>query len=348
MTRRLIGVLLVAAMIVAVFSISDTARADDPDYDTLERLIAKNRIGDRIKLDANAKLQLSTNPKAGVEYRLESLTIDSATRVATTTVEGIARFYLPVTDDHRAKMVIGSNDMAIYPGESYDVALDASEDGFSAYMFIHDASAPTSYEFGFTLPSGFKLNEDGAGGIEILNADDDVVGSVAAPWAVDSKGDPVQTAYKLRDNALVQTVSHIGSAYPVVADPTYTLGWNIYVWFNVPSEIDKVDTWHAVGTGIAGIAGCTTFVYLSGGTGGIPCGALYLYWGTAGALTLNDVIDELPSDSPDDCQLVGAYTYIGLMNYAEHSACGTDVKKYAAETNTAQEIFEALWPEDDD
>ena len=178
-----------------------------------------------MKLDANDKLQLSSDPKAGVEYRLESLSIDAVTGETTTTVEGMARFYLPATDDHKTKTVIGDNDLAIYAGDSYDIALDASEEGFAAYVYIRDASAPTSYEFEFGLPSGFKLSEDGEGGIEVLNVEGDVIGTVAPPWAVDANGDSAPTAYKLRDNVLVQTVEHVGAVYPVVSDPEVRWSW---------------------------------------------------------------------------------------------------------------------------
>lgn len=344
----LLTVLAAPVAIVLMNQYMDAAAdSETVDYETLKVMIEERRSTEAVKLSANDMLSASTDPKDGVAYRLESMSIDATTGEATTTLEGIARFYPPAMDSHDDKVILGNNDMVIYRGTTYDIALDAAENGFAFYVVVLNENAPTSYEFEFELPQGFTLREDGSGGIEILNVEGAVVGEVAPPWAADINGESVPTEYSLRDDMLVQTVEHIGAEYPVVADPTYTLGWNIYVWFNVPSEIDNVGTWYTVGTGIAGIAVCTTFTSLSGGSGGVPCGAFYVYWGTAGAITLNDVIDELPSDPPDDCQLVGAFTYVGLLNYAEHSACGTDVKEYALETNTAQEIFDAIWPDDD-
>ena len=65
-------------------------------------------------------------------------------------------------------------------------------------MVVRDENAPVSYEFSHYLPAGFKLSEDGEGGIEVLNARQEVVGVIAAPWAVDANGVAVQTEYKLR------------------------------------------------------------------------------------------------------------------------------------------------------
>ena len=109
----------------------------------------------------------------------------------------------------------------------------------------------TSYEFEFGLPSG-----DGEGGIEVLNVEGDVIGTVAPPWAVDANGDSVPTAYKLRDNILARTVEHAGAVYPVVADPSVTLGWRIYVWFDVPDDVSRSDYWLALLHGAGGAIGC--------------------------------------------------------------------------------------------
>lgn len=53
----------------------------------------------------------------------------------------------------------------------------------------------------------------------------------AAPWAFDANGTPVPTHYEVQGSTLVQVVDHTGAgiAYPVVADPTFITGTN--VWF---------------------------------------------------------------------------------------------------------------------
>lgn len=98
---------------------------------------------------------------AGLEYvkkasRLGSVTIydevDPDTGETTTWFEGTARFYLPVTDTHKDLKVHNNGDLAVYAGNSYHIAVDASQFGFAAYIGILNENAPTAYEFGYELP----------------------------------------------------------------------------------------------------------------------------------------------------------------------------------------------------
>ena len=61
---------------------------------------------------------------------------------------------------------------------------------------------------------------------------------ITEPWAVDADGEAVRTAYKLSGNAIVQTIQHSGAAYPVVADPTVSLAWAIYVRWNLADDVE--------------------------------------------------------------------------------------------------------------
>ena len=310
-------------------------------------MIDQYRVGDSVKLNANDKLRIPKDPKEGVTYQLGSVQVDASTGTVTARDEGIARFYLPVKNTHEDKAVVGDNELAVYAGNSYDIALEASPEGFSTYVVVRDNSAPTDYRFRFELSDGVKLSEDGNGGIEILNEANQVVAKVASPWATDANGVAVPTEFKLSDGLLIQEIDHIGAVYPVVADPSVTLGWHIYVWFDVPDEVDSAGYWYAIIQGIGGLATCTGISTASGGVAGAICGFGYIYWGVGGAGVLDDVIDDLPSDPPDDCQLVLAFTYIGLLNYVEHSACGTDVKETVLENLSASQIWDLLWGDDD-
>ncbi|USR79688.1 hypothetical protein [Arcanobacterium pinnipediorum] len=55
----------------------------------------------------------------------------------------------------------------------------------------------------------------------ILNSNNDLVGGISAPWAIDTKGMEVPTYYTIEGNAVIQHVEHRGAdvTYPVVADP---------------------------------------------------------------------------------------------------------------------------------
>lgn len=74
------------------------------------------------------------------------------------------------------------------------------------------------------------------GGADLLVEIDSIVftvGAIEPPWATDADGHDVATHYTVEGNALVQHVAHgSGDAYPVTADPTFSLGWWAYLHFN--------------------------------------------------------------------------------------------------------------------
>lgn len=351
MIKRMIAIAAIAAVVLAVFSVGDTAQADGEDYAALKKLITENRVGERVKLDANDKLTIPTDPKGGVAYRLESVDVDGSTGAMTTTSHGVARFHLPATDAHENKTAIDGNGIAIYAGTSYHIALDAAQDGFSAYVAVNDSAAPTRYEFDYDLPSGFKLSEDGAGGIEILDSENEVVGDIAPPWAVDANGASVRTAFKLVGDALVQTIQHSGAAYPVVADPRITYGWAVFLRWdltedNMDDVLDDADTWLEnikfanCGTVGAGLSFARIRVILLRIVGG-P--VYFIYCLEAELITrdaraelddieddIEDAIedarltgDEYESPLPDDCTLMIRLMYLGaLPSRVELEDCG--------------------------
>ena len=226
------------------------ATTETVDYETLKGLIEPNRDKDPVKLSDNDKLAIPTDPDDGITYQLQSVHLDTTTGGITTVAEGDVQLRLPVMDAHDDKAVLGDNDMIIYRGTTYDIAVDASEEGFSSYIVVLNENAPTDYEFEVELPSGYKLSEDGSNGIEILDEENEIIGKMSAPWAVDADGDEIATVYKLRGDRLVQTLSHSGAAYPVVADPSFNLGVGIYVRWGLDGNddpedvIDKVGDWN--------------------------------------------------------------------------------------------------------
>ncbi|RMI12846.1 hypothetical protein [Cellulomonas triticagri] len=90
------------------------------------------------------------------------------------------------------------------------------------------------------------------------------VGTLAAPWAYDANGAPVATSYEIAGSQVVQHVEHTapGVAYPVVADPTGSIGLGYYWHFN------RAETRTFHGYGVAGAAGATTACAFLGNLGG--------------------------------------------------------------------------------
>ena len=196
------------------------------------------------------------------------------------------------------------------------------------------SSAPTDYEFSFDLSGGVKLSEDGNGGIEVLNEANRVVGIVAPPWAVDSNGMTVETTFKLRDGILVQTVAHQGAAYPVVADPSFSVGWAIYArWYDLaddPEETiedaeDLLELIAAANCAGAPIAGTVLAGLFGTVVGSIHCAMVTLSVGES-LDALEDIEDALPqtaSDIPADCTLMIRLMYIGISpTRVELEDCG--------------------------
>lgn len=223
--RKLIAAIAIIALAAGVSF--EASSADGGDADALE-LIAKYRAEYHVDLSANDKLTLPTDPKtAGVEYELkENKTIALS---------------LPAEDEHADKAIKSNGGVAFYDGDAYDMAVVASEMGFSSYIIIHDETAPTSYEFDLTLPTGYKLSENGVGGVNILNANDEIEGIIAVPWAFDNNGDAVTTQFKLNGDTLVQSVEHANAVYPVIADPALSSssGFNPTeaAWCSVPTRL---------------------------------------------------------------------------------------------------------------
>ena len=90
------------------------------------------------------------------------------------------------------------------------------------------AAGETSTSFAVDLPEGTRLApNEGTGGFTILAEADGTtlsLGEVHAPWAVDAEGNTLPTSCDLQGDTLTQRVDTSKAAFPVVADPTITVG----------------------------------------------------------------------------------------------------------------------------
>ena len=146
---------------------------------------------------------------------------------------------------------VGGN-LAVFAAPDRDrtaVAVQPRDTGARVMVIIRSPADPQTYRFPVKVPAGGRLvpmagGKSGAGntpeerntsGYVILDRHGQGVGSVAAPWAQDSNGQPVPTWYTQEPGAIVQSVAHIGAHYPVVADPLLSVGcaWaSCAVWFS--------------------------------------------------------------------------------------------------------------------
>lgn len=101
-------------------------------------------------------------------------------------------------------------------------AVQATEDGGVRMLTVIDnPSALTSYDYKVTVPGGGRIEITELGGAVVLNAANEVVAMVDAPWAKDANGTPVKTYFTTDGLTLTQHIEHNvpGIAYPVTADP---------------------------------------------------------------------------------------------------------------------------------
>jgi hypothetical protein len=107
---------------------------------------------------------------------------------------------------------------------------------------IEHAGAPTDYKYEFDLADGDSLVLSADGGAEIRDADGLLHTTIDAPWALDANGDSVPTHYTVDGATLTQVVDLAATtAFPVVADPTISFGWAIYVRYS-KSDVRTVTT----------------------------------------------------------------------------------------------------------
>lgn len=111
---------------------------------------------------------------------------------------------------------------------SVDGVVQDLADGVRLLTIIKDARAATEYAYDFP---GAVLTAQQDGSV-LVDGEGDNDYQVAPAWAVDDAGVAVRTRYEIAGNTLVQVVEHIGATYPVVADPSISFGWGIYVTYS--------------------------------------------------------------------------------------------------------------------
>ncbi len=154
--------------------------------------------------------------------------------------------------------------------EGTHITVEPLATGSRTSVVISASDAPTSYPFTFADDVSLEASDDGS--IDVRGADGQVVGEIAAPWAVDATGNPVATHYEVEGNVVVQVVDHTSTdvTYPVVADPT--VHWWGIEWLLSKSQTDKLILYMNTGVGAAGVT-----ALLCAGTiaGAVPCGIGY-------------------------------------------------------------------------
>lgn len=120
-------------------------------------------------------------------------------------------------------------------GDDTHAAIQGLADGSIRIQTVLESDAsPNTFTYRFDDGVTQVLRADG--GADLLVEVDAIVftvGAIEPPWAADADGHDVATSYTVSGNDLIQHVDHgPGSAYPITADPTFSLGWWAYLHFN--------------------------------------------------------------------------------------------------------------------
>jgi hypothetical protein len=107
-----------------------------------------------------------------------------------------------------------------------------------AQVISNPAQTVSSYKF--TLPTGYKLVPQTDGSIAIMSGPETkaptqatTLGWIDSPWAIDANGVSVPTSYTVSGKVLTQTIQpNASTVFPVVADPSISFGWFIYINFS--------------------------------------------------------------------------------------------------------------------
>ena len=111
-------------------------------------------------------------------------------------------------------------------------------------------SSRTSTQPSWNFGVGTSLESMNDGGV-ILSQGGRPIGLIDAPWAVDAAGKQLPTHYEISGSTLTQVVDYPqGTAFPVVADPT----WKVYPWY-VRMTFNRAESLAVTGGSVPACAG---------------------------------------------------------------------------------------------
>lgn len=208
-TKRFIGVLLAAIMATGGFQ----AAIADSETKSLE---AVHKIAPEVFEGQASQRRSPQTLKQGVLFTFEN--------------RGIA---LEVRDLRVEKSLgfRGAGYRVLTATDGIDYIPVAKSDGsVQTAAVLHSAESGEQLIFKLKIPKGATASLLEAGEVVILDPSGKMLAGISAPWALDDKGQAVETWYELAEGELIQHVEHRnrGFDYPIVADPW--LGLDLYGW----------------------------------------------------------------------------------------------------------------------
>lgn len=147
-------------------------------------------------------------------------------------------------------------------GDGVQGVVEELEGGLRVSTIIEGPTAPSTFAYELPEDVDIELNDDGSASLSRTTDQGPEgdrmtagIGEISAAWAIDANGEQVETHYEVEGHSLVQVVDHAQEdvAYPVVADPSFWWGWNLYISNQAVSQITKVILSGAAASGVANV-----------------------------------------------------------------------------------------------
>lgn len=148
--------------------------------------------------------------------------------------DGIAPLTIPLPDGLSLDAAVTTDSgSVVYAADQggVDVAVEEVPQGVRVSTVLWDGSQEA---FSYSLPEGVEATPQPDGSLTLTRTETveaegttaevtATIGTIEPAWAVDANGAKVETAYEVADGVVTQTVDTADAAFPVVADPTWSL-----------------------------------------------------------------------------------------------------------------------------
>jgi hypothetical protein len=178
----------------------------------------------------------------------------------------------PITEEQSAGSA-EEGSFVYFGDDDTNFAVQPANDGVRLVSTLDSEDAPEALAYDLAISGGGSLSIDSeSGGVAILNSDDEPLGAFETPWAIDADGAEVPTHYEIEGTTLTQVIEHVdgGFEYPIVADPSISIGIGLYIKFN-KSETKRIGTLYKKAYSEAIAVICAWTGALSGGIASAIC-----------------------------------------------------------------------------
>jgi len=149
------------------------------------------------------------------------LPVDTVSEISLSSETGTVSIGLPFATQASNARVEQTGVVSYNNNGSTTVPVLTADGNIQINTVIESTGAPTRYEYPIDIPAGGTVvhsKEDGS--VVVFDASDEVIMTVAAPWAKDARGNSVPTRYEVVNDVLTQVVDHNDSfVCPIIADP---------------------------------------------------------------------------------------------------------------------------------